>query len=106
MKKRHNLESRRRVFDRWQQSGLAAEEFARQSGVSYSSLCRWRREFDRAAPAFVEVVADHGAADEPVDGGGMHVGVEIAFPTGVVVRVGCEVDEPLLRRVVRAVASS
>ena len=103
MRKRHDLESRRRLVERWQQSGLAAEEFAREAGVSYSSLCRWRREFG-PAPAFAEVVARDVVADERTDGGGMHAGVEIAFPTGVLVRVGSEVDESLLRRVVRVLA--
>lgn len=42
------------AFDR---SGLSAAAFARQQGIGYTTLCRWRRRQARRAtsPTFVEV---------------------------------------------------
>lgn len=105
MPKRFDPQSRRRILDRWRRSGLSSHEFARQAGVSYSTLYKWRRELGNTA-AFVEAVArDAVLPARPVGAGaGAGSAVEIALLTGVVVRVGRDVDEALLRRVVRALA--
>jgi len=71
--------------------------------VSSTTLERWRREVARSA-AFVEVVARDAALPARAVGAGIDRSVEIALPGGVVVRVGHDVDEVLLRRVVRALA--
>ena len=80
--------------------------FACQAGVSYSSLCRWRREFRVAAcpatTAFVEVVARDTSSPASPAGGGIDPALEIVLAAGIVVRVGHDVDDALLRRVVRA----
>jgi hypothetical protein len=103
MSKRHDRKTRRRLVAQWQQSGLTARQFADQAGVSSTTFDRWRREVGSSA-AFVEVVARDAASPARAVGGGIDPAVEIALPGGVVVRVGHDVDEVLLRRVVRALA--
>ena len=72
-------EERARVLARWTKGGLGAEEFARQAGVSRSSLGRWKRALGataqtvRPSPALVEVpapVSCHGAVAEVMTNGG------------------------------------
>ena len=100
MPNRRDLQSRRRILKRWTRSGLSSHEFARQAGVSHSTLYKWRRELGRAA--FVEAVA----GDPVTPGGpeGIEAGslIQIGLPCGAVVQVGRDVDEALLRRVVLA----
>ena len=67
LKRRHaGPAERAQILARWAESGMSARELARQTGVSASSLFRWkhRRQPPRAAtmtgPALVEVPAPAG----------------------------------------------
>jgi transposase-like protein len=101
MSKRRDPEARRRILDQWKRSDLSSHAFARRVGVSYSTLYKWRRELGARA-TFVEVVPRGAAVPARPSRAGIDPAVEIALPTGVVVRVGRDVDEALLRLVVRA----
>ena len=92
---------RRGPVSRWLASGEQASAFAATHGVHFTSLYRWRREFDRDG-AFLEVVA----ADprDPREGSAFAWNVEVALPSGAILRVGDRADEEFLRRVARALS--
>lgn len=67
-RRRHpSLVERERILARWSETGVSACELARQTGVSASSLFRWKhdrrpqRAGTMAAPALVEVPAPVGS---------------------------------------------
>jgi hypothetical protein len=76
---------RRGLVSRWLTSGEPASAFAARHGVHFTSLYRRRREFDRDN-AFLEVVA----ADprDPREGSAFAWNVEVALPSGAILRVG------------------
>ncbi len=92
---------RRGLVSRWLASGEPASAFAARHGVHFTSLYRWRREFDRDG-AFLEVVA----ADprDPREGPAFACNVEVALPSGAILRVGDRADDEFLRRVARALS--
>lgn len=92
---------RRGLVSRWLASGEPASAFAARHGVHFTSLYRWRRELDRDG-TFVEVVA----ADprDPGEVAAFAWSVEVALPSGAILRVGDRADEELLRRVARALS--
>lgn len=71
--------------------------------MSYSTLYKWRREVS-APSRFVEIVPRRAASSAQPEENGLAPALEIMLPAGVVVRVGRDVDEAMLRRVVRALA--
>ena len=101
MRTRHDAEARRHAVEQWQRSGLGAKEFAGQAGVCYSTLYKWRRELGNGA-AFVEVVPREAASAPRPVAPSIDAAVEIALPTGVVVRIARDVDQAMVRRVVLA----
>ena len=103
MRTRHDQAARRRIIEQWDKSGLSAGKFAVGAGVSAWTLYKWRRELRSGVAGFVEVVPDESA---PLDGGELDPALEIVLPGGTVVRVGRDVAEALLRRIVVALASS
>jgi transposase-like protein len=92
---------RRGLVSRWLAVGVPASAFAARYGVHFTSLYRWRRELDRDG-TLVEVVA----ADprDPREGPVFAWNVEVALPSGAILRVGDRADEELLRRVARALS--
>jgi len=103
MKKRHDAEARRRILKRWRRSGLSSHAFARQAGVSFATLYRWRRELEpEAGEKFIELVGRDAAKHGRIDAGELASALEIALPAGIVIRVGCGADEALVRVVVQA----
>jgi hypothetical protein len=103
----------RRIVDDYSASVLSLAAYCRSRGVSVSTFHYWRRR--RPAP-FVEVeVVAAGAGREPASsagaGGGPAAGagaapaIEIAAPGGAVIRLRRDVDDELLRRVLRAAST-
>jgi len=82
---------------RWRSSGQSCDLFARAHGLSPSTLYRWsqRAEQKKARPSFAEVRVV-GAVAAPL---------EIAHPSGCVVRVRGGVDEAQLATVLRALGA-
>ncbi len=76
---------RRGLVSRWLASGEPASAFAARHGVHFTSLYRWRREFDRDG-GFLEVVA----ADprDSREGTAFAWNVEVVLPSGAILRVG------------------
>jgi hypothetical protein len=108
---------RRGLVEQWEASGLSIAEFTRERGLSYQAFLAWRRrvalegesggrgsQSGEASPAarslFRELVV------EPVplapDRGAV---VEIALPSGAVVRFGAGAAESAVRLAVRVAAS-
>ncbi len=80
---------------------MPARKFAARAGVSHWTLYTWRRDLRRRG-RFVELVPEASLpAARPVRDE-RDPALEIALPGGIVVRVGRDVDEALLRRVVLA----
>jgi transposase-like protein len=83
---------------RWRTSGQSCERFARLHGLSPSTLYRWSQRAGRteATPSFAEVrvVGAVGGAS-----------LEVAHPSGCVVRVSGAVDEAQLTAVLRALGA-
>ena len=96
-RRRWSEEERRGLLAAQAESGLSLWAFARESGLPYPTLAYWRRRGVRPTPRLVpvEVVRDAVARGAPLE---VVVG-------DVVVRVGCDVDDALLVRVVRALRS-
>jgi len=111
----------RRIVDDYSASGLSLAAYCRSRGESVGTFHYWRR---RRPARFVEVeVVAGGAGREPAPsagagggpaagaGGGPAAGagaapvIEIAAPGGAVIRLRCDVDEELLRRVLRAAST-
>lgn len=88
--RRRSDEEKRELLAEWRASGLSRAAFARQQGVSPSSLYRWRRALER--PAFVEVVAAEPTGSAFV----------LRLPRGVEVDVSPGFDAAELRRLVQA----
>ena len=90
---------RAKLISRWRASGLSCGRFARDHGLSPSTLYRWA-QLDKGtgepASGFAEVrvVAAVGGAT-----------LEVAHPSGCVVRVSGAVDEAQLVSVLRALGS-
>jgi transposase len=84
-------------LEKWAASGLSAEDFAVQHGLTVHALkwWRWKIGADDAKtaaakkPAFVEVVAAPARTTSPL---------EVLLPNGCIVRVAVDFDEGALRR--------
>lgn len=118
----YDLTTRRR-FLRSEKVSIVAEteregsvsEVARRHGIAPALLFRWRRELKgeakrreaeseksvspKQSASFVPMVLAGETATKSVGPGS---GIEIAFPSGCVLRVGQDVEGPLLERVIRA----
>jgi transposase-like protein len=82
---------------RWRASGQSCEQFARQHGLSASTLYRWSQRSGRdKTPSFAEV---------RVVGTVVGASLEVQHPGGCVVRVSGAVDEAQLTAVLRALSS-
>jgi hypothetical protein len=103
----------RRIVDDYSASGLSLAAYYRARGVSVSTFHYWRR---RRPARFVEVevvsagadrnsVSLAGARGGSAAGAGAAPAIEIAAPGGAVIRLGRDVDEDLLRRVLRAAST-
>ena len=95
----HRSEGERAKWvSRWRASGQSCERFARQHGLSPSTLYRWsqRAERDKVTPRFAEV---------RVVGAFGGTSIEVAHPSGCVVRVSGAVDEAQLTAVLRALSA-
>ena len=105
------------------QPGALVTEVARRWGIGTGLIYTWRRQMRQGelgvvpvfAPTFAQVtVASHPAMAEPepiaslpevpAEAGDRDAGrIEVALPCGATVRVGRDVDEAALRRVLSAV---
>src|SRR3954471_19983059 len=105
------------------QPGALVTEVARRWGIGTGLIYTWRRQMRQGelgampvlAPTFAQVtVASHPAMAEPApvaslpevtaEAGDRDAGrIEVALPCGATVRVGRDVDEVALRRVLSAV---
>jgi transposase len=117
-----SVEQKRLIVAEAMQPGTTPTEVARRWGIGTGLLFTWRQQFFTgelgeppvAAPAFVQVsmpppVEPAAAPPEPPvvkAGTALAAGqMEIVLPGGAVVRVGADVDEAALRRVLAALAS-
>jgi transposase len=92
--------------------GVTASDVARRAGIHVSQLFRWRKELSDLvpklsfAPVMISPQPEPNVVDEP------HVArraranapvtpIEIVLGDGAVVRVGADVDEGVLRQVLR-----
>lgn len=99
-------QSWKRRLGRWRRSGQSAIEFCRREKISPPRLYTWRRRFAeapaeprrriRSKPAFLPVQVSAAAAPAQ--------GIELAFPTGHVLRLPADVDAGRLAQVVKALA--
>jgi hypothetical protein len=105
-----------RLSRKWSRSGVSQREFCEQHGVSFGSFAWWRCELrrrgvldgrrrldDRSVPgrgdgAFLPVTLVPPRRDEPTD----RRAIEIVIDDRRVVRVHCDFDPVMLRRVVSA----
>lgn len=83
---------------RWRASGQSREQFARAQGLSPSTLYRWTQQGteEKAQRGFAEIRVVGSVAGAPL---------EIAHPSGCVVRVRGGVDEAQLAAVLRALGT-
>lgn len=96
---RHRDEAKERKWlARWRASGLSCSRFAREHGLSPSTLYRWSQQsgVDAPGPGFAEV---------RVVGGFRVATLEVQHPGGCVVRVTGAVDEAQLTSVLRALSA-
>ena len=97
----------RRVLGRWERSGLTLREFGQQRGIPLSTLTWWRRVFRGASEEAGNSAAAENAVVftevlQPAKLPRMPAVVEIAMPSGHVVRVPAGVDTATLQRVLEA----
>lgn len=100
MTRRWSEGERAKWISRWRASGLSCDRFARQHGLSPSTLYRWRHQVDDDAGEVAR-----GFAEVHVVGTVSRVALEVAHPSGCVVRVSGAVDEAQLTAVLRALGS-
>src|SRR4051812_45880956 len=116
-------EQKRLIVLEAMQPGALATEVARRWGVGTGLIYTWRRQMRQGefgampvpAPTFAQVTVAPAPAmaepeppaltpEVPVEAGDRGVGqIEVALPCGATVRVGRDVDEAALRRVLSAV---
>jgi hypothetical protein len=95
----HRSEGERaKWLSRWRASGQSCEQFARQHGLSPSTLYRWSQRGGRGkvTPSFAEV---------RVVGAIGSTSLEVTHPSGCVIRVSGSVDEAQLTAVLRALGA-
>jgi transposase-like protein len=88
----------RRLFARWERSGLTLSEFARREDLVPATLYWWRRrlrEAEGAAPAAVSFTEVSGVVVVAAAGGR---GFEVVLDGGTTVRVPEQFDAAALRR--------
>jgi hypothetical protein len=89
---------------RFAESGLRPAEFCAREGVSLPSFYAWKRRLTAAAPT-PGVPADAGRQGEPrwlsVRLNGVAAPLELALPTGAVLRITAGADEATLRCLLR-----
>lgn len=86
-------------LENWAASGLSAEDFAEQHGLTVHALKWWRWKIgaddartaaaNSPKPAFVEVVTAPARTTSPI---------ELLLPNGCIIRVAVDFDEGALRR--------
>lgn len=105
---------RREVLAELEKSGLSAAEFCRREGIAYQALMAWRRRIreldgiddpspasgERTGSPFAELVVKESSA-----AGGSTPAVEIALPSGAVVRVYKDADPGTLAMALREARS-
>lgn len=117
----------RETLRRQQAGGLSIREFCAQKGLTESAFYAWRSEIrrrdqepstvrqrprpaQRSRPRFLPVVVADRQVASAVDDTAISVAaqsnVEIALPSGIVVRVGADCDRRTLRAVLGAVLRS
>lgn len=105
-RKAMSIEQGRELVERWRQSGLSQTAFAKQEQLDQSRISFWIRKVGKlnegkkrapAAPRFVRV---EPRREEVVAAGTL----EVVMRGGLYVRIGGEVAEGLLRRVLAAAA--
>jgi transposase len=118
-----SVEQKRLIFAEAMQPSATPTEVARRWGIGTGLLYTWRQQFFAGglgeppvpAPAFAQVSLAPPAEPEAApphppavkaDTAPAVGQMEIALPGGAVVRVGADVDESALRRVLAALASS
>src|SRR5579864_1466471 len=97
------------LIDQWRATGTSARTFARQQGVSVSTLFRWRRRFGTGRPdgqtpptpagqlvpvRLVSALEETGTA------------IEVTLTTGDRIRIGSGVAPETLRSVVQVLRSA
>lgn len=106
---RRSAEQWASLVERWKESGLGASAFARREGVDAGQLSWWKWRLKSrpasasSAPAAllpVRVVAPGSVVRMAM---AIAPPVEIALPSGAVVRIASDVDDETLTRVLRAV---
>jgi transposase-like protein len=89
---------RAKWVSRWRASGLSCDRFARDHGLSPSTLYRWLQHAGRAEPSA-------GFTEVRVVGAVVGASLEVQHPSGCVVRVSGAVDEAQLAAVLRTLSS-
>jgi transposase len=85
--------------ERWQKSGLSAEEFGAREGIKPKQLGWWRWKLRSSAPApEVRFLPVH-VLDPPGSPAGAGATLEVALPNGRVVRVPPGFNAAMLERV-------
>jgi hypothetical protein len=96
------------LIDQWRAAGTSAETFARQQGVSVSTLFRWRRRLAAANPDALTPPPEAGrlvpvrlvsALEESA------TTIEVTLTTGDRIRIGGGVTPETVRLVVQALRS-
>jgi hypothetical protein len=96
------------LIDQWRVAGTSAATFAREQGMSVSTLFRWRRRLAAATPDAVTRPADVGhlvpvrlvsALEESA------TAIEVTLTTGDRIRIGAGVTPETVRLVVQALRS-
>ena len=98
MARHHGESEQAKLVARWRSSGLSCSRFAREHGLSPSTLYRWARQSEdcRSTPGFTEV---------RVVGAVQSARLEVQHPGGCVVRVTGAVDEAQLASVLRVLGA-
>jgi transposase-like protein len=97
------------LIDQWRSAGTAATTFAREHGVSVSTLFRWRRRLAAATPEALTRPPDAGhlvpvrlvsALEESAPA------MEVTLTTGDRIRIGSGITPETLRVVVQVLRSA
>jgi transposase len=109
-----SYERKRRVVEETMKPGMSVSIVARRHDINANLVFSWRKLYQEGRLGVkggeqsfipVGVVGSQGSVPAPVTAPRMVGLIELALPGGITLRVDSRIEEPVLRRVLRAVKS-
>ena len=110
-----SYEKNRRVVEETMKPGMSVSIVARRHDITANLVFSWRKHYQEGRLGVkageqsfipVGVVGSEASVPATVPVPRMTGLIELALPGGITLRVDCRIEEPVLRRVLRAVKSS